>query len=112
MICDKCKEEIKNKKRTLTQNSALHLYFNFIADELNELGQEFEYNGITGKQLSMRYTGHIIKEMFWKPIQLALFDIDSTTKLNTKQMNDIIDIFTKFFGDKGVVIPFPSVDCL
>ena len=71
---------------------------------------EFNYFGVSGKQLSMRYNGTIVKEYFWKPIQLALFEIESTTKLNTTQMNEIIDVVTKFFADKGVIIPFPSLD--
>ena len=104
--------ELKEIKLTRTgkQNKALHKYFTFIADELNELGMEFNYFGVSGKQLSMRYNGKIVKEYFWKPIQLALFEIESTTKLNTTQMNEIIDVVTKFFADKGVIIPFPSLD--
>ena len=106
MICDKCKEKIQ--VRTTNQNSSLHLYFEMIAEALNDLGQEFCYTGITGKELSMRYTKEIIKEMFWKPIQQTLFGTNTTTKLNTQQMNEIIDVFTKFFADKGIVIEFPS----
>lgn len=99
-----------NDNRTTKQNAALHKFFMFVAVELNELGLEFQYFGVTGKQLGMRYTPNIVKEFFWKPIQLALFDIESTTKLNTTQMNEIIDVITKFFSDKGVVISFPSLE--
>lgn len=106
MICDKCKEKIQ--VRTTNQNSSLHLFFQMIADQLNELGQEFCYTGISGKELSTPYTMNIIKEMFWKPIQLTLFDTESTTKLTTKQIDTIVDVFSKFFADKGVVIEFPS----
>jgi len=114
LVSNKKLVELKPIKitRTTLQNAALHKYFTMISEELNELGQEFNYFGVKGQQISLRYTPYLVKEFFWKPIQLALFDIKSTTKLNTKQMNEVIDVITKFFGDKGVVIPFPSVDCL
>ena len=112
LVENKKKVELKQvrESRTTQQNSSLHLYFTFIANELNELGMEFQYFGVTGKALSMKYTPHIVKDYFWKPIQLTLFDVETTTKLNSNQMNNIIDIVTKFFADKGVVIPFPSLD--
>ena len=112
LVENKKKVEIKQvrESRTTQQNSSLHLYFTFIANELNDLGMEFQYFGVTGKALSMKYTPHIVKDYFWKPIQLTLFNIETTTKLDTNQMNNIIDIVTKFFADKGVVIPFPSLD--
>tara|TARA_R110002096_G_C14480964_1_gene713833 strand:+ start:574 stop:978 length:405 start_codon:yes stop_codon:yes gene_type:complete len=106
-----CELKAVKISRTSKQNSSLHKYFTFIADELNELGMEFNYFGVSGKQLSMRYTPNIVKDYFWRPIQVTLFDIESTTKLNTKQMNEIIDVITKFFAEKGVLIPFPSIEC-
>ncbi len=114
LTANKKKVELKAVKitRTLKQNSALHKYFTFICNELNELGLEFQYFGVSGKQLGMRYTPDIVKNYFWRPIQIALFDIETTTKLDTKQMNEVIDVITKFFGDKGVVIPFPSIENL
>lgn len=112
LVDNKKKVELKalNDNRTTKQNAALHKFFIFIAVELNELGLEFQYFGVKGSQLGMRYTPNIVKEFFWKPIQLALFDIESTTKLNTTQMNEVIDVITKFFSDKGVVISFPSIE--
>jgi len=111
MICDKCKEPIK-QVRTNTQNRSLHKYFTLIADELNELGQEFCYTGITGKELSMPYTSTLVKEMFWKPISLTMFGFESTTKLDTNQMNQIIEVFSKFFAERGVVLDFPSIEAM
>ncbi|MBL4703470.1 MAG: hypothetical protein JKY54_03055, partial [Flavobacteriales bacterium] len=53
-----------------------------------------------------------VKEFIWKPIQNALFDIKSTTKLDTKEINEIIDVITKYFGDKGITVDFPSIESL
>lgn len=111
MICTKCNKEIK-ETRSSQQNRALHKYFTLIADELNELGQEFCYTGISGKELSLQYTPTIIKEMFWKPIQMTMFETNTTTKLTTEQMNLIIEVFSKFFAERGVELNFPCIDVL
>ncbi len=106
--------ELKEIKlsRSGKQNKALHLYFTFIATELNELGLEFNYTGLKGANMSTRYTPHLVKEFFWRPVQIALFDIESTTKIDTKQMNEITDVVVKFFSERGVVIQFPSMESL
>lgn len=106
--------EIKklSNSRTSKQNRALHLYFRFISDELNNLGLEFHYQGLKINNLSSRYTEHIVKEFIWRPIQVALFDVDSTSKINTIQMNEIIDVITKHFAEKGIYLAFPSIETL
>lgn len=106
--------EIKkvSKSRSLQQNKALHKFFTIVADQLNEMGMEFTYNGIKGKEISTRYNAHIIKNFLWRPLQIALFDIESTTKINTTQMNEIIDVISKYFAERGVSIEFPSIETL
>jgi hypothetical protein len=106
--------ELKECKITRSSllNSALHLYFTLICYQLNELGLEFNYTGIKGLEMSTRYTPHIVKELIWKPIQMALFDIESTTKVNSKEINEVIDVLSKFFGDRGVEIEFPCIESL
>ena len=73
----------KKNTRTTRQNSALHLLFNIISNQLNEMGMEYQYMGLKGKTISLMYTHTLVKEMVWRPIQKSMFDIDSTTKLNT-----------------------------
>ena len=110
MICPICGQEKKKKRRSVTQNAALHLYFKHISDELNELGMEFKYEGIKGMVMETPYTEHIVKELVWKPIQLTLFGFESTTKLTTKEIDRIIMIFSRYFGEQGIEIPFPSIE--
>ena len=102
--------KVKKNTRSLQQNKALHKFFGLISDKLNEMGIEFVYTGLKGNELRMQYTPDIVKDFFWRPIQKTLFDIDSTTEINTKQMNEVVDVITLFFADKGVVIEFPSID--
>lgn len=106
------KDKTEKQKRTEKQNNSLHLFFKIISDQLNEMGLEFNYDGVTGKKLSTRYTPEVVKNYFWRPIQMALFDIESTKHINTKQIDDIIDVIAKFFGDKGVIMEFPSIQML
>jgi hypothetical protein len=110
MKCKKCGHE--NGVRTSQQNKSLHQFFNIISTQLNEMGLEFGYQGIKGIDITVMYTPTIVKELVWKPIQNALFDTDSTTKLDTFQMNQIIDVISKFFLDRGVDIEFPSIESL
>ena len=104
--------ELKELKLTRSgkQNKALHKFFMIMCEQLNELGIEYRYFGLKGQEICLMYTPELVKMFFWKPIQMALFDIESTTRLTTEKMNKIIDVIIKFFGDKGVVIEFPSID--
>ncbi len=101
--------EITQPKRSTLQNSALHLYFTIISTELTNLGITFNYSGIKGQNYEMPYTSEIVKNFIWKPIQIALFDFESTTKLTTNNINTIVDVITKFFAEKGIQIIFPSI---
>jgi hypothetical protein len=104
-------KEIK-KSRSAAQNRALHLYFTFISDALNEMGQEFCYTGVKGMDMSIKYSPDIVKDFFWRPIQTTLFEKESTKDISSDEINEIIQIVNKFFGDKGVSIEFPSYESL
>lgn len=98
--------------RTQQQNKALHVYFTMISYELNELGMEFSYSGLNRNSFSMRYTPEIVKDFIFRPIMSAMFDIKSTTKLKTSQIDELIDVITKFFAERGVTLDFPSIERL
>ncbi len=71
---------------------------------------EFTYEGIKGMSLSTRYTKEIVKNFIWRPSQLLMFGIESTKHINTEQINELIDVITKYFAEKGIEIPFPSIE--
>ena len=50
--------------------------------------------------------------MIWKPIQITLFKKESTTELTTSEINEVISVLSKFFSERGVYIPFPSIQSL
>ena len=95
------------ESRTAKQNSSLHKFYVIICEVLNEMGLDFEYTGLKGYKLSIRHTPTIVKDFIWRPIQMALFDIESTKDINTKQLNEIAEVIIKYFAEKGIHIDFP-----
>ena len=110
--CKSCGSELAKETRSSNQNRALHLYFRIISDQLNEMGMEFNYMGISGQTYATRFTPEIIKEYTWRPIQKALFNVKSTTKINTKEINEIAEVISRFFEERGIDIEFPSIELL
>ena len=98
--------------RSQKQNKSLHVLFTIISYQLNNLGQTFSYEGLNGNSFEIRYTPNVVKNFIWRPIQIAMFDIESTTKINTNQINEIVDVLVKWFGEVGVEIEFPSVESI
>lgn len=96
--------DIKPKKKTRTnqQNNALHLYFKFVSDAFNDLNIEYTL----AEGFSCRFTAEITKGV-WKSMQLQMFGFESTTKINTQQINELIDVFTLMFSEHGTAVNFP-----
>lgn len=106
-----CKIEVKelSKKRTNSQNNALHLYFKWIADQFRNLGWTYNYsNPFTGHLIELNWNVNLVKDFIWRPIQQTLFGIESTTELTSQQINEIIDVLTLHFGNSGIKIDFPN----
>lgn len=101
-------ESIKNT-RSSKQNSALHLLFTQISDLLNSKG--ITHESIAGFEAP--FTMEHIKFSWWHPIQFAMFGTKSTTKLDTKQINEIFDVISMHLsGIFGESIEFPSLESL
>lgn len=101
-----------NDKRTVQQNNALHLWFQQLADALNE-------KGITAQQIFSRpvenfWTPEIVKEI-WRKVQKAMFGKRSTTQLfKTGEIDKVYDVLNKLISERTngevVVPPFPSYE--
>jgi hypothetical protein len=101
-------DKLLPKTRSLSQNRALHLYYDLISQQLNDAGYEREVQ-VVNEIVNVKYTPEYIKE-FWRTVQLYMFDIKSTRDINTNQINQIIDVFSKHFGQKGIYVEFPSFE--
>lgn len=100
-------KEIK-QTRSYLQNKAMHLYFQFCADALNESGDYFQYVDYKNVSAEIPWDGIMFKQYWIKPIIKVLYDIDSTTKLKTNEIDQIIDIISKRFAENGLSVSFPS----
>jgi len=91
--------------RTLAQNRALHLWCKQLADLLNSNGLYMQ--GIFGSDIE--WTMELVKTQIVKATMKAIFNIDSTTKLKRKEIDELIDYIVMAFAKKGLVVPeFPS----
>ncbi len=100
----------QNKQRTLTQNNSIHLYCKMIAEVFNDFGITHKFKGVaSGKDLEVRFTMTLVKEVIWRPIQMSLFGKKSTTKLTTKEVSEIAQPLEKFIAENFAIdLPFPS----
>ena len=99
--------DIKNMDmRTVKQNSAIHLWASQISDVLNE--NNLYMTGIF--QNDIMWSMELVKTQIIKNLIKTLFNIDSTTKLKRKELDNLIDYITAIFGEKkGIKIPeFPN----
>ncbi len=100
--------ELKNMDmRSNTQNRSLHLYFSLLAAELNKGGLTVEKT----IKVDTAWTGESIKELIWKPIQNAVLNKKSTTKLTKDEVSKVYDTLNYALSTKyGLYVAFPSQD--
>lgn len=99
-------EKIKNT-RTAQQNRALHLYFNMLATALNDAG--LDQRKVLKPEVDMPWSCHSVKEFLWRPIQLAVTQKESTTKLERSEVNEIFRVLHLHMVQKlSVSVEFPD----
>jgi hypothetical protein len=98
------------KIRSEKQNSALHLFFEQLAEMLNDAG--LDQRKVLKPSIEIPWTKDSIKEQLWRPIQKAYLEKRSTTELLTTDIDKIYDILNRHLSEKfGVSLPaFPSLD--
>lgn len=102
--------EIREIKPTRSnqQNRAIHLYCTMCAEALNDSGEYFVYLDYKNVQCEIPWSGDMFKQYWIKPIIKVLYEIDSTTKLKTNEIDQVIDVISKRFGEIGIEVSFPS----
>lgn len=93
--------------RTLSQNAAMHKYFRDLAFALNDAGLDMRKT--LKPSIDIPWTEDSVKRHLWRPIQQAMTDSHSTTKLDTKQVGEIYEVLTRHLASKfGISVPFPT----
>ena len=94
-------------QRTLLQNRALHLYFQMVADKLNESGQDVRQT--LRHDIEIPWTEELVKDHLWRVLQKAMTKKESTTELDTKEISEIYEVLSRHLATKlGVDVPFPD----
>ena len=111
-VMEQAKEEtpriyqIKYGNRSGKQANALHLMFREVANALNDagFGQPHPFN----KDIDIPYTEESVKTLFFQPIIKAMFDKESTRKLDTKELSEASNYMLNAVAThSGVVVDFP-----
>lgn len=106
-------EETQNtiKQRTDRQNRALHLYFEHLAQELNDAGLDMRKT--LKPTIDIPWNKDTVKEYLWRPIMKTQLGIRSTTQMTTKDIDAVLNTITRHIGEKfGLTIEFPSIESL
>lgn len=100
------------KKRTLTQNKAIHLWFTMMANELNNAG--LDMRKVLKPGVSIPWTPESFKENIFKPVLKIYKNKNSTTEMTTKEIDELLEIIVRHLGEtQGFESPeFPSIESL
>lgn len=95
------------KKRTNAQNNAMQVYCKQLAEEFCERGLDMKK--VLKAEYDIPWTGDLVREHIWKPLQKAMIQKKSTTKANTNEYSKVYDVLNRHFANKyGFSVPFPS----
>lgn len=101
----------KERQRTLSQNKAIHLMFEHIAQELNDAGLELSES--LPRDMYIPWSRVTVKEILWKTAMKKQFMKKSTTEMTTSEVNLIFETVARFLaGELGIEIEFPSIENL
>ena len=106
--------KLTHEKRTLKQNNSIHKYCQLLAHEFNEAGLDMKL--VLKPNVDIEWNTESVKKYIWKPIQKALFGIESTTKLKRgeKQIEQIWEHINRHLSQRFAEwikpIPFPSLE--
>lgn len=102
--------KVQAGNRSAKQNSSIHLWLTMVAEELDRHG--FTIQNVVAKirRAEIRPTMENLKEVMWRPYQIAALKKDSTTKLNRLEVDKVYEGLNKFLAENfdGLHVPFPS----
>jgi len=105
--------EIKKFEKYITdlQKRAPHLWFTLLADALNAAG--FDMKKVIREELDIKWTNHNVKEYLWRPTQIAMFGIESSTRILTKHTTEIYEVVDRVISERtGVHVDWPCIENL
>ena len=85
-----CDVKGERSKRTFLQNKAIHKYCSLLAEAFNNAGLDM-LAVLKVKKVSVSWTMLSVKDVLWRPIQIAMFDKESTTQLETNEVSQVYE---------------------
>ncbi len=77
-----------------------------LAEKLNDSGQDMRKT--LKPEIDIPWSMETIKELMFKPIIKAMFNVDSTTELDTKQISEAYEVLNRHTAQKlGVSVEWP-----
>lgn len=93
---------------TEQQRKALHLYFRWLAEALQE--KDYDFRDLTVEIPANEY---MVKEYMFRPIIKAMYGKSSTKTLENNEVSQAYDVLHRALVDKlGVNVPFPNEEDL
>jgi hypothetical protein len=93
--------------RTIQQNKAMHKYFSSLADAFNDAGLDMKK--VLKPHVEIPWTPASVKKFLWTPIQDAMLQKESTTELETHEVDKVYKTLSRHISEKfGVNVEFPS----
>lgn len=99
------------KKRTGKQNRSLHKYLTLLSKALNDAG--WDQRKTLKEEVEIPWTEYATKEFLWRPIQKAMYGVESTTEPDPKQYQEIYKVLDRHLASKtGVSVAWPCEDSM
>jgi len=94
-------------RRTLSQNSALHLFFEHLASTLNAQNLTIDVM----LKAEKKWSAVSVKEILWRDLQKSITGKESSAKLTTKELTEVYDTLNKALGEKlHIHVDFPHYE--
>src|ERR1700744_4714511 len=94
---------------TRTQQNALHLYLEQLAESLNASGWTIQK--LLQHTIEINWSKNSCKELLWRPVQEMLLSKKSTTELSKVEPSEVFDHINRYLSEIcGIYVPWPSRD--
>lgn len=97
--------------RTIPQNAAIHKYCELLAAGYENAGLDMQH--VIDEQMSIPWSMDMVKNLQWRPVQIAHGYPHSTTKLETDQVTKVYEALNRHTATNfGIGLPFPSKESM
>jgi len=95
-----CDVKGERSKRTALQNKAIHKYCSLLAQAFNDSGLDMKAV-LAQKEAEVSWSMDSVKDVIWRPIQLALYpNKKSTTQLETGEVDEVYRHIARHMSEK------------